>query len=183
MGDGWMKNRYDIRGDEVVIYLDRRDGSVLETRISLSDFEHVNAFPGKWYAHLNKKRKWYVWANGKDSDGKPITIHLHRYIMNPPEGLQVDHFDGDSLNNTRQNLRIVTQSQNQQNRQSARRDSKTGIRGVSFSNGRWIAYAQVNGKRKHLGSFNTAKEAEDCVVKFRERFMPFSQEAARRRSS
>jgi hypothetical protein len=177
-----LKNRYEFRGDEVVIYLDRRDGSMLETRISASDFDHVNAFPGKWYAHLNKKRKWYVWANSKDSDGKPITLHLHRYIMNPPDGFQVDHFDGDSLNNTRDNLRVTTQSENQQNRHSARRDSKTGIRGVSFNAGKWIAHAQVNGKRRHLGTFLTAEEAEKCVVQFRERYMPFSQEAARRRS-
>jgi len=37
---------------------------------------------------------------------------MHRYLMNYPEGMVVDHIDGNSLNNSRKNLRVITQGEN-----------------------------------------------------------------------
>src|SRR6185312_4468108 len=46
------------------------------------------------------------------------TIYMHRSIMDAPNGMVVDHIDGDGLNNRRENLRIVTHGQNLWNRRS-----------------------------------------------------------------
>lgn len=46
-------------------------------------------------------------------DGKKTMMYLHRLLMDPKPGEVVDHIDGDALNNTRENLRIVSQSENQ----------------------------------------------------------------------
>ena len=49
-------------------------------------------------------------------NGKRVVINMHRVIMNAQRGQYVDHINNDRLNNTRANLRLCTQSQNQANR-------------------------------------------------------------------
>lgn len=67
------------------------------------------------------------------------TYRMHNQIMQPPKGMVVDHIDGNSLNNTRENLRVCSISENNQN-QPLRKDNKTGYKGVSPSvNGKWRA--------------------------------------------
>jgi len=78
--------------------------------------------------------KWYVWTqpycNGKYyaiSGARQLSIH--RTIMSPPKGMDVDHINGDPLDNRRSNLRICTRSQNSQNKK-LRNDSASGYKGV-----------------------------------------------------
>jgi hypothetical protein len=71
------------------------------------------------------------------SNGK--TIKLHRYIMDNYTGNDVvDHIDGNKLNNTRKNLRIITRAQNAMNKKKALGGSSQYI-GVSWFDNRWIA--------------------------------------------
>jgi HNH endonuclease len=58
------------------------------------------------------------------------TLYMHRLLAAPPAGKEVDHRNGQTLDNRRQNLRYGTRLQNMQNRQRANRNSATGIRGV-----------------------------------------------------
>lgn len=85
------------------------------------------------------------------------TITMHRLIMNPPRNMQVDHINGDRLDNRRENLRICTQSQNCTNRASVK--SKSGYKGVSKHWNKWRAVIKVNQKKIHLGLFDTKEEA------------------------
>lgn len=62
----------------------------------------------RWYV-LTVKRSLTQYARTKIS-GK--TVYLHRLIMNPSEGLEVDHIDGNGLNNVRSNLRLTSHSDN-----------------------------------------------------------------------
>ena len=88
---------------------------------------------------------------------------LHRLIMNPPDGLDVDHKNGNRTDCRRKNMRICTRSQNLYNTRLHDRNS-SGVKGVYFSNSknRWIAEISVNKKRKHLGSF---VDFNDAVIK------------------
>jgi hypothetical protein len=72
----------------------------------------------------------------------------------PPEGLQVDHIDGDGLNNRRSNLRVATKQQNNWN---VKRDGR--LKGVYPSGTRWAARINLNGKEIHLGVHATIEEA------------------------
>lgn len=80
---------------------------------------------------------------------------MHRFIMNAPKGVVVDHIDGDGLNNRKVNLRFATRSQNGQNR--AKKDNKRSskYKGVSWAKPieRWVAVIRANGKLNYLGSF------------------------------
>jgi hypothetical protein len=76
-----------------------------------------------------------------------------------PKG-DVDHIDGDGLNNKWENLRDITHSQNLMNA-AVRSDSTSGYKGVSYDSRRdkWYAYINIDGKRKMLGRHRTMQEA------------------------
>ena len=92
------------------------------------------------------------------------TYKVHRIIWlilhgSFPEGY-IDHIDGNGLNNSRNNLREATPSQNMMN-QRVRSDSSSGVKGVSFDKCRnkWYAYINKSGKRIMLGRFENKAEA------------------------
>jgi hypothetical protein len=91
---------------------------------------------------------------------------MHVAIMKPQEGFEIDHRNLNKLDNRRDNLRIATRSQNKCNTPS-RRDNKLGVKGVSFkiANNKFVAQIVVNGKKKHLGLFETVEEAKAAFDK------------------
>jgi len=91
---------------------------------------------------------------------------MHRVLLNPPPGMEIDHIDGNTLNNTRANLRLATRSQNAANRR-VRSDNISGFKGVTFlkANRKWRAKIFLNRKTKYLGLFDTAAEASAAYMK------------------
>lgn len=88
-------------------------------------------------------------------------ILIHRLLLKAPDSLEVDHIDGNRLNNQRSNLRLATSSQNKCNR-GARKDCESGLKGVSWHSQRekWIARIKSPyGKYLHLGLFSDKLEA------------------------
>lgn len=90
---------------------------------------------------------------------------------------EIDHLDRNRENNRISNLREVTRSENLANK-SLYRSSKTGLRGVHWhkQHRKFCASIQINGKRRHVGLFKTANEAElaykEQSVKLRGEFSP-----------
>jgi hypothetical protein len=84
----------------------------------------------------------------------------HRLLTNCPKGLQVDHINGNRLDNRRENLRIVTSQQNNMNR-SIGKNNTSGYKGVTYKtrDKKFAAQIKLNGKIKSLGHFHTAIEA------------------------
>ena len=78
---------------------------------------------GKWYAHKTCAGSGYYAFDGDHRKS------MHRVIMDPPKGMDIDHINGDTLDNRKENLRICTRSQNAQNKK-LRRDSASGYKGV-----------------------------------------------------
>lgn len=130
------------------------------TLVDDKDFEYLNQF--KWAVKNPKTGVLYAIRHNKIINGSPIKGYrlLHRMIMNAPKGTEVDHKDGNGLNNQRSNLRVCTRSQNSANRPK-QKNNKSGYKGVSFCKAykNWVAYIQINGKGKNLGYFKTAQEA------------------------
>jgi hypothetical protein len=85
---------------------------------------------------------------------------MHRIVMKAPKGTQVDHADGNKLDNRKSNLRFCTASQNLYNRKTPK-SNRLGFTGVCERKNehRFTAYIHANKVRYWLGSFATAIEA------------------------
>lgn len=100
---------------------------------------------------------------------------MHRLIMGleHSDGLEVDHINGDRLDNRRSNLRVVTHAENAQNHPSRRGTSI--YRGVYRNKrGRWIAQGKLNGAVTYLGTYDTELEAARASATWRRANLPFS---------
>ncbi len=73
---------------------------------------------------------------------------------------ELDHANGDALDNRLENLREATRAENARN-VPARKRNRVGLKGVCWdrSKGKWLASAKHNGRNVYLGRFNTPEEA------------------------
>jgi hypothetical protein len=95
------------------------------------------------------RNNFYVIRAARNEDGQIKIVRLHREIMNAPNGLLVDHRNGDSLDNRRANLRLATRGQNSCNRRKTKTKTSSRFIGVSFfkRNGLWAASISYCGKK------------------------------------
>lgn len=103
---------------------------------------------------------------GKETLYHRAVWHIH-YGSWPSADL--DHKDGDRLNNEVSNLREVSHSENMQNKVSAHKQSKTGVLGVRPYRDAFIASIKANKKTYYLGIFATLELAAEAYVKAKER--------------
>jgi len=89
---------------------------------------------------------------------------LHRYLMNPPKKMQIDHINHNILDNRRSNLRICTQTENLYN-QNKYKNNRSGYKGVSKHGKKWRAYINKDGKRQNIGIFSTPELAHAAYCK------------------
>lgn len=109
------------------------------------------------------EKRGYV-INVRRPGGKKKVTYLHRVIMDPKDGLVVDHIDGDKSNNSKSNLRVCTEAQNSRNRKVLKKNKTSRYLGVRYKTGsgrrkRWSARITFNGKEISLGIFLTQEEA------------------------
>ena len=119
---------------------------------------HTHITTGKQYVKVKFNDKTYpihrlIWA-------------WHGNSLEPKQ--EIDHIDGNSLNNCIENLRAVTPKQNSENRKSANKNSKSGEKGVRElrhkATKKWCAQINHNGKAKHLGYYETKEEAKAARI-------------------
>ena len=86
------------------------------------------------------------------------TVFMHRLILRPPPGREVDHRNGDPLDNRRANLRLATRSQNNAN--ARKQDNcKSIYKGVHPQGAGWYAYIYQDLRKVHLGVYRTEEDA------------------------
>ena len=133
----------------------------LYAKVDPEDFYELIKY--KWHAHRSS-RTYY--ANRVEITKKQRKcVSMHRFVMSEAlKGygveMQVDHINGDGLDNRKANLRLATAAQNSRNRRQ-RRGKSSRYKGVSFirPKGKFVAEITCNGKRMSLGHFESEVEA------------------------
>jgi hypothetical protein len=95
------------------------------------------------------------WGPNESYLGTPF---MHRVILNAPDGMEVDHINGNGLDNRRANLRLATREQNNANRRP-QPASLSGFLGVQKYREKWRAGLSYSGRRIKLGTYDTPEEA------------------------
>lgn len=114
-------------------------------------------------------KRGYAFRHSRSAEGKRVCIIMHRSILGIDNGDPriVDHSNGVKTDNRRGNLRVCTKAQNGYN-QKAQRTNTTGFKGVTKhkATGRYMAQITVEGQKKYLGVFDSAKDAHAayCVA-------------------
>lgn len=148
--------------------------------VSDEDYEKVNKY--KWYGCVKKNGNVYArrkqWI--RDQDRPTIVNHprkkgekrvvygyykdisIHRFIMNAPDNMEVDHINGNTLDNRRENLRLATKNQNMMNAKR-RKDAKNPIKGIIYDkkNNAFRPFISINGKMR---CFKRCKNIEDAIA-------------------
>jgi hypothetical protein len=117
------------------------------------DYDFVNQW--KWYASPSKNGRWYAVRMPTHCKMEK----MHRLIMNCPDGMTVDHINGDGLDNRRSNLRVCTEAENNRNR-GKNINNTSGYKGVHVTPyGKYAAAITAHGKQIRLGNFSTPEDA------------------------
>jgi len=87
-------------------------------------------------------------------------VSMHADILGKKEGFEIDHINGDKLDNRRSNIRHVTHRQNIQNKKP-NKNTSSRYKGVHLgkSGNVWLAAIEVGGKFHHVGSYNSETDA------------------------
>jgi len=143
------------------IYLSGKD----KDRYCLVDDDDYNVLSKhKWYL----SRKGYAIRNRKYRNGikDSLPIQMHKMVTKTSNDLTVDHINCNKLDNRKQNLRLISNTENIR-RRGAQRNSGTGYKGVYLSKNKELAkntirynvYIRVNKKLIFVGYFKDKDEA------------------------
>lgn len=121
--------------------------------------------PYKWFAHRWPNGKGFYAARRRtlaDGPGSQLML-MHKIICQTPDGYHTDHINHDGLDNRKENLRILSPSENQANQKTGR--GRSGYRGVTKVPrcARWQARITKNRVEYYIGIFKTPEEAAIAV--------------------
>ncbi len=139
------------------------------TRGNIAVVDHIDSDLSKLNWHTNNSG-YAVRHIGTSQLKTQVDIFLHRQVVermiNRPllSSEYVDHIDGDTFNNSRNNLRVVSGAANAKNRR-LNKNSSSGLKGVTKAGKRWRAQIQADKKKRALGTYDTPQEAYDAYCK------------------
>jgi hypothetical protein len=152
--DDCKKQRTDVFGDCVVIWLRRENGCHLPCVVDKTDYDKVRKYC--WHAAF-KTRTYYAETNTPHHKGR-THLKMHSLLTGYK---RTDHIDGDGLNNRRNNLRSATHAQNRTNERKRRGNYSSQFKGVFYDKRRGKFAASIKAKQqgKFLGYFDNETDA------------------------
>ena len=131
------------------------------TIVDDADFEWLSSM--RWFAYKSTHGLWYVARNNRHANNGEVYMEkMHRLVMGltKGDGKFVDHINGDTLDNRRANLRVVSNIQNMWNK-GAQSNNRSGYKGVyrHSQTGKWVAQITHQRKTYSLGCFDAPEEA------------------------
>lgn len=136
--------------------------------IALVDIEDLSNLVSKTWRVVKSKTsgKLYACTTNKNNS----TIYMHSLIMNTPKGYDTDHINRENtLDNRKQNLRVVSRRQNLLNIREIKSNNTSGYKNITFNKQRqkWVVYFSIKGKTHYIGGFTDINEAIIARDKFK----------------
>lgn len=131
------------------------------------DYEKFKSF-NWWLLSSSKSKHRYVATNMKVDETLIRLALIHREIMNAKKGEIVDHINGNTLDNRKKNLRIVTRQQNTWN-STKHKTNKTGYKGImhyKYKKGWFKVQVRQNNKVYYLGIYPDIEQAKKVYINF-----------------
>lgn len=127
--------------------------------VDIEDYEKLKQY--KWHIRGGKSSRTFYAVRTVGTGKNRKYINMHRVIMDAPDGMFVDHINGNGLDNRKANLRLATNAQNSRNKAKRKNTANSKYKGVKRIKGsfRWYAVICHNYKQIYLGSFDTEKDA------------------------
>ena len=119
-----------------------------------ADYDKLRKF--KW-SPMTRKRTTYAFRTFYRADGLRTSVYLHRVVTNASDGLEVDHINGNGLDNRRENLRVVSKTVNMRNSYKHRSGVIPGIH--KRPDGRYTIQQWARGTVQYVGSARTIEDA------------------------
>lgn len=125
----------------------------------VDDFDYAKLSKHKWSAIMPVRKETLYAGRTVWVDGKSRRILMHIEIMCQKKGFEIDHINGNPLDNQRHNLRHCTHAENGRNRK-INVNSTSGYKGVTWkkSVNKWRSMIEHDGKCEYLGYFT-------CLIK------------------
>lgn len=151
---GRFNQQYEIRDGYAEIYI-KSNGGYVKAIIDIEDVERCKSIG-----------IWTLAKNGYIHNCK-TGIYLHRFVMDCPDDMEVDHIHHNLMDNRKSQLRLATSSQQKMNTH-IRKDNKSGCRGVYYDKERdtWNVHLK-NGSRRICKRFKILEDAIDFCKKKR----------------
>ena len=131
-------------------------------------YQNGNLFRyGKIAGSVNKRGYCCIYVDGKIYKAhRLVFLYHHGYLSK-----QIDHIDGNKLNNNIANLRVANNSVNMMNR-GVMRNNTSGCKGVFWDKefSKWRVAIGVNKKLKSFGRFVDKELADLVAVMAREKY-------------
>lgn len=151
-----FRGAFRLRGDTRM-----REIPLTRGKVAIIDDEDLPLVVGKkWCARCGGR-----YAGRREGGARNAReIRMHRLILGAGPGVEIDHVNGNGLDNRRCNLRIADRRDNMRN-QRMHVDNCSGFKGVSFMGGKhhrhkpWQARIKAKGRDEFLGSFSKPKDA------------------------
>jgi len=103
-----------------------------------------------------------IWFKGREYKAHRLAVvYMDGSI---PDGMHVDHINGDRADNRASNLRVVAPAQNAQNQRRPQRNNKCGLMGVSAYRDKWKAQISNRGRVIYLGLYKTPEAAHERYI-------------------
>lgn len=170
-----MKNVYKIEGATTKVWSTGKNSNIFFT-IDTANLDKIKAVTWRVYV---LKNGYYKVESGIFRNGKKQTFVLSRFLTDAKPKINVDHVDRNPLNNTIENLRFASHSENGQNVCKRSKRATSIFKGVCFhkQKNKWFAYINCNKKRYSLGYFDNESDAAIAYNnKAKELFPEFSFE-------
>jgi hypothetical protein len=133
-----------------------------------ADFEWLSQWKWHYEGRYAARRNYIGFINGKNKGKK---VYMHKELLKPEGGLDVDHINRNKLDNQRENLRVLSRSKNVFNRDKLETNTSgyTGVYWLKLKK-RWRASIEVENTKVYLGTFvdksDAIKKRRDAELRY-----------------